>query len=121
VSERRDRKREAEAERERDPKAADRPGADVNRNGDCVEAEEKNRNVPSASAPRCRPIVDESISLSFLDESVAVCAERTKTPSQKVSTANDRLPARPGSHMLSRLRRDAPLLCLAGFEVGRAR
>ena len=41
VSEPADRKREAEAERERDPQGADRPAADVDRNGDRVEAEEE--------------------------------------------------------------------------------
>ena len=41
VSERRDRKREAQPERERDPEAADCPGPDVHRNGDRVEAEEE--------------------------------------------------------------------------------
>ena len=41
LSEPPDRQREAEPERERDPQAAYRPAADVDRNGDRVEAEKE--------------------------------------------------------------------------------
>jgi hypothetical protein len=70
VSERRDRKREAQAERERDPEGADRAAPDVDRDGDRVEPEEEEENVPSASAARRKPRVDESISSTSFEDGV---------------------------------------------------
>jgi hypothetical protein len=62
VSERRDRKREAKAERQRDPEVADSPAPISTETAIALKPRKKNRTVPSASAARRRPIDDASIS-----------------------------------------------------------